>query len=572
MRKRPVRYFQALATLAATLLLPAATTLAAEPYQPVTDSAHGFAVRVPAIQWERVGADDPRFAAVGAVVGRPDAIALALAHKDPDAQASIVVTIESGRINLPLTESGLQESVRGISFPAGLAGVEAAEFAKIDGYNAVRLLLTMNLAGAPQGQRQWQYVLPAGTNAFHLMFSARADRFAEMEPTFKEVIESFRWTTGPYIKLGSGTVFDNVIRMTLIGAVIGPLIGLVISLANRLRGRSRANGKIVHSEAEAEALLVKAIKFEAKHRYEDSLRLYRHILSDFPGAEAAKDAKVRYDNLSKDIETSLRQVAVTDEPPPDDKAETVPEDIGAAENGVSPTRPGFWERVEGCVQRKQQLHMIRPGGLSDMERPLVLKYLEKTQQLLTPFVKEEPIEVRELLLGIPTGKPFIAYVNRELLYGALIKAFDPGLIAQIATLNADQIGPSDSTMLEKLLPKQTRPNSYLEVHSYLEVPLPFSALQKLISTAKDVALYMGRPTTREEEVTVAIYDTVLRTGGAAGVMKLTELGCPEDDARRIISNLTASQRESARVVRQIWQSNWARIIALAVLVALFRSC
>jgi hypothetical protein len=238
-------------------LLIVEISFATETYQHVADSNHGFAVSVPAVQWDRLGNDDARFDAVAGIVGRPGVIALALIHKDQSLPASMVVTIESGAVGIPLTEGGLRDELLQMSFPAGFdARITTAEFTKIDGYNAIKLNLKINLANLPGSQRQWHYILPAGSNTFHLLFTTEEARFTEMEPTFKEVIDSFQWTGGPLIKLGSGTIFNNALRNGLIGGSIPLALGALVLLWRKLFPPSVtpcfANAQVISDNRKAE--------------------------------------------------------------------------------------------------------------------------------------------------------------------------------------------------------------------------------------------------------------------------------------------------------------------------------
>ncbi|MCI0561783.1 MAG: hypothetical protein MN733_25125, partial [Nitrososphaera sp.] len=83
---------------------------------------------------------------------------------------------------------------------------------------------------------------------------------------------------------------------------------------DRSGSRSAAHkieSEIVRPEGNAEQLLVKAIKLEAKGRYEESCRLYQQILNDFPRTDVAKDARTRFNNLRKDIEGGEQNAPAT---------------------------------------------------------------------------------------------------------------------------------------------------------------------------------------------------------------------------------------------------------------------
>ena len=187
-------------------------------------AAEGFEIMLPAHGWTEPSQASPPF---------PGA-SLALVNQDPDVLASIVVIVEHGKVNLPLSRSTLERQASSISSPAGLR-VNSAEFTKIDGFNAAKLDVETDPGTSPEmARRQWHFILPIGGRAYHIMFTARQGAFVRHESLFQAAISSFHVTKDtPLIKVGSGTIFEGTIQWALVGALLLPTALFLMSLAGR---------------------------------------------------------------------------------------------------------------------------------------------------------------------------------------------------------------------------------------------------------------------------------------------------------------------------------------------------
>ncbi len=234
------RQFLILASVLSALTCAGVTLAKISGYRAFQDTRNGFAISFPTEGWDEVSPSDARFQGVAAQFGRPASIVAALASRDPESLASIVITAEAGRINLPLTQTGLGEGVQRLNARMSPQGrIDSATFVKLDGYNAVKLLIRVNMTGSKEhDQTQWQYIVPAGEKALHILLTAKTTHFQGYEPTFATAVGSFRLTSGTkWIKWGSGTVFDGVLDYAVLGGVLFGVVGAVAALGKRLTGK-----------------------------------------------------------------------------------------------------------------------------------------------------------------------------------------------------------------------------------------------------------------------------------------------------------------------------------------------
>jgi len=218
-------------TLAISLVLVTLSALGQSEYAVFSDKTAGFSVSMPKTGWRQT----------------PSQSTVSYVSQNLDALASIVVNVEEGRVNLPLSQNQLMTQVSSVNTPQ--TTVMSADFTKIDGYNAAKLVIRVNLGETKETeQTQWHYILPLGGKTVHLMFTSKTDLFPQNERVFGTVLDSFKVAGGGLLsRIGSGTIFDNVVRNTLIAIAISLIIGALSFLLRKTgaHDKTRASGEKV---------------------------------------------------------------------------------------------------------------------------------------------------------------------------------------------------------------------------------------------------------------------------------------------------------------------------------------
>jgi hypothetical protein len=193
-------------------------------------------VEVPA-EWLAV----PQDKTVPTDLGGYLAVETAIRSPDPTAYASITLAVAGSlmtggaRTTIPLTESGLQKEAQRFKWPLGASvRVISLSFARLDGYNAVRVDCEGSFAFLSGRVHAWVYVMPVGDRTAYLMFGAAPNRFAEFEPTFSRVVSSVRWADSPpLLRVFSGTVLEPATRYLVLS------VGLIVVWMAVTIGRRR---------------------------------------------------------------------------------------------------------------------------------------------------------------------------------------------------------------------------------------------------------------------------------------------------------------------------------------------
>lgn len=193
---------------------------------------------------------------------------------------------------------------------------------------------------------------------------------------------------------------------------------------------STAQAREPDPEGNAEQLLVKAIKLEAKGRYDESCRLYQRILNDFPSTEVAQDAKTRFDNLRIDIEgevgtretiapvssETLFTIRKTDNETPPRKSALDVSRMAFVPKQLGPIAPNIFESPNSSGQIKQETSIS--VGSSTRKSNKLIAFISWVIALFVGSMVYQYLKPHVGVLAMFAGG-FVAYVLQAFVFGYL---------------------------------------------------------------------------------------------------------------------------------------------------------